>query len=376
VLALGLGSALGAAGEPPAVPAEASPRATMRELFADLRVLLPLSVQDDAFRAAANQERIRAALADLAARADELAQHSRADAPRFRHLGASLARDARDAARSFTRGHPEHAQFLIRELTENCVACHAALPSPGDSPLAEVFVSGTALAGLPPLERARIQIATRRFDDALATLEEVLTSTAFHPAELLSPLTDYLTLALRVKGDFERPVPVLERFAARPDLWRHLRLDVEAWLRALRELPARSGADAGLPEARALLDDARRQIRFPADRAALVHYVVASRILHGLVAKRDVPVAERSEAYYLLGLIESRIGRDEWVSQAGQFLEAAIRSAPHGPFAEQAYATLEEETLLDYGVALDEPLPEDVAANLAELRRLIDSRDP
>ena len=70
--------------------------------------------------------------------------------------------------------------------------------------------------------------------------------------------------------------------------------------------------------------------------------------------------------------MESRIGRNEWVSQSGALLEASIRVAPKAPFAETAYAILEEETVSDYGALEGESLPPDVARNLAELRELLD----
>ncbi len=214
-------------------------------------------------------------------------------------------------------------------------------------------------------------MATRRFDEALDSFEGILGSPEYPPASLLDPITDYLILSVRVKQNPKRAVPVLEAFARRPDLWRYLRLDVEYWIASLRRLEGAVRAPPELARARALLDEARMQIRFPADRRVLVHYVVASSILHRFVEANPEGEAA-AEAYYLLGLVESRIGRNAWVSQAGVLLEEAIRLAPKAPFAETAYAILEEETLLDYGGAEGEPLPPDVAANLAELRGLLD----
>jgi hypothetical protein len=81
-----------------------------------------------------------------------------------------------------------------------------------------------------------------------------------------------------------------------------------------------------------------------------------------------------AEAYYLLGLVESRIGRDAWVSPSAAFLESAIRTAPHSPSAEPAYALLEEAAILGYGGGDGIPLPPEVGGRLAELRGLMDAR--
>ncbi len=347
-------------------------REAMRRIFADVRVLLPLSASAERFGAPANRETVVGALRSLSANADALSAHVRPDDPRFRHLGGALARDARDALWTYEKGQTQSSQFLVQQLTESCISCHARLPS-GDSPLAEKFLAEKEMKQFTPAERAGLQVATRRFNDALDSYEQILGSAEYAPAELLDPITDYLILAVRVKQDPQRPLPTLEAFARRPDLWRYLRLDVEHWLASLRRLGPEVGTPPRLERARALLDEARAEIRFPADRRALVHYVVASSMLHRYIDAHAAAGGESvAEAYYLLGLVESRIGRNAWVSQAGVLLEESIRRAPKSPFAETAYAILEEETLFDYGGGNGEGLPPEVAANLASLRALLD----
>ena len=71
---------------------------------------------------------------------------------------------------------------------------------------------------------------------------------------------------------------------------------------------------------------------------------------------------------------ESRIGRDTWVSPSASFLEAAVRTAPREPFAEQAYALLEEAAILGWASEDSLLLPPDVERRLAELRALLDAR--
>ncbi len=350
-------------------------RKAMAEIFDSIQVLLPLSVDAERFAAPENREAVRRALATLEARASSVASHAAPRDAGRRHLGESLARDASDALWRYDAGRVESAQFLVRQTTANCVACHTRLRSPSDSLRARRFVSESTLASLPIDERASLLVATRQFDEALAAYEALLADPGRHAAELVSPLTDYLIVSIRVKGDFERPVPTLQRFAARPDLWRRLRLDAQLWLRSLRELREFADKEPRLAEARQLLEAARMLIGFPADRAALVHYVVASSVLHRFL-ETDSPPTELAEAYYWLGLTESRIGDSYWVSQAEVFLETAVRTAPSGPFAERAYALLEEEVILDYSGSDGAHLPETTRKWLAELRELVDGSAP
>ncbi|MEN8182901.1 MAG: hypothetical protein ABFS46_10250 [Myxococcota bacterium] len=356
-------------------PTRAEIRATMREIFESVRTLLPLSVGDASWADPRSRERIHPALQSLATNAGVLATHGRRKDPGFGHIGRYLATDAQDILTSYESGDMERSQFLLRQLTEYCVTCHSRLPSPGDSPLSEHFLNQSALTALPLEERATLLIATRRFEEALSTLERLLASTAVHPADQLPSLTDYLIVSIRVKGDLARPLPTLERFSKRPDLWRNLRLDVERWIADLRELGGRDLSGADLATAKRLMDEAKGMINFPADRSALVHYVVASSILHRYVeAHAGGRSRDLAEAYYYLGLIETRIGRSYWVSQSGIFLESSIRLAPGEPFAEQAYALLEEEIILGYSDSREIHIPEELERSLAELQQLIDTR--
>ena len=372
---LGLATSL-AAGPARAAEAEReSTRATMRKIFESIRVLLPLSASADKFAAPENRATIEASLTALADNAGAIATHTRSDDPARRYLGGSLEQDAREALDRYRAAHYEGAAFQIQQATENCVACHTKLRSPGDSPAAKHFIDSSSLAGLPLAERARLQVATRQFDDASTSYEKLLASPKIPPTELLTPLIQYLTLEVRVQGDFDRPAKTLTRFAKRPDLWRHLRVDVEQWIRALRELAPLGTGEPELATARDLIERARGIAKVPADYGPLVHYLVASSVLQRFLATPTPPSdRDAAEAYYLLGLAETHIGDTYWVSQADVYLESAIRLAPKEPFAEDAYLVLEEETVAMYTGSQGEQLPESVAKHLETLRALVDAK--
>ena len=74
------------------------------------------------------------------------------------------ARDAREVQRAYANRDDDRAAFLLWKVTENCVVCHTRLQSREDSPLSEGFVASGVLEGLPPEQKAALQIATRRFD--------------------------------------------------------------------------------------------------------------------------------------------------------------------------------------------------------------------
>jgi hypothetical protein len=353
-------------------------KAEMREIFTAIEVLLPLSVDEDGFRSPEQRDRIRAALSKLASRADGVATHGAGKGGvkgdrRIEYLGSSLARDTKETLQRFDEGRIEGAQFFLQRLTNFCVACHSRLPDAQDSPLARDFMSDQQLARLPAARRASLQVATRRFDDALTTYESLFASKNAHPAELLGPLTQYLTVAIRVKDDLARPIPVLQKLSARADLWANLEADLAEWIRALNTHASSQKGKPTLESARALLDEAREIIRYPSDRKATVHYLLASSGLHRyLEAHSGEQGRDLAEAYYLLGLIETRININYWVYwEADFYLETAIRLAPTDPIAERAFILLEEETVLGWTGSAGSSMPEDVRRNLEELRALV-----
>lgn len=346
-------------------------RAIMDRIFDGLRVALPASADPETFDSPQNRPVVSAALEELASNAELLERHTARRDEQVRFLARSVAADAREVQRTYEQGRSARAAFLLHQITENCVVCHTRLPSRRDSPVAKGFLDEGALEELPLEPRATLQIATRRFDAALDTLEELLLSPSEHAAVLLGPMTDYLVVCIRVKQDFDRPVPLLERFAQRPDLWTRLRMDVKSWITALPVLKKRAAGKADLATARELMAEGKQMVEFPEDRSALVHFVVASSVLQRFIDAHREPDRDLAEAFYLLGIIEARIGRNYWVTPAPFLLEKSIRLAPDAPFADDAYALLERETFQAYEGSDWEDLPPADAARLEELKRLV-----
>jgi hypothetical protein len=354
----------------------AKTRPAMQRIYADLRQVLPLAADDAAFADPKNRTRIRDALRALAGDASALDDHTRGFDPGARYIARSLSRDVRQALQRFDQGSWAAAGWSVLELTSTCVSCHSRLPSARDSEVAKGFVDTAALKALPALDRARIEAATRRFDEALGSYESALADPNVEVPELIRALIDYLTLCVRVKGDVARPVPVLNRFAARPDVWTQLRADVTQWVKDLKALGPAELDSESVATARQRIVRARDESAYPADRSGLIQYLVASRILNRVVASRRDAGPELAEAYYLLGSVEARIGASFWETPADFYLEMAIRMSPGTDVGRRAYAMLEEETVLGFTGSGGEHLPEEERARLDALRKLVDEAQP
>lgn len=348
----------------------AETRVAMNQLLQNLRIVLPLSVDPERFASPDERSKIEGALRGMATAATSLDSHTKGFDPGRRFVGRSLARDLDGALSSFQAGDYRRSEFLLHETVNACVSCHSRIESDTDSPVAADFLDDPALASLEPLERAKLQIATRRFDAGLSTLEETFAASPLQTSGLVNALTEYLTVSIRVKHDYERPVPVLTKLSQRPELWTQLRDNTGAWVDALQEFAGRPQPEPSVAAARAILEEGLELADYPASRRPLVHYLVASQILSEFVAADESQAPDRAEAYFLLGTTETRITPDFWSSPADFYLEQAIRIAPHSPTAKRAFGVLEEATMLEFTGSRGVRVPADVDAHLKELRGL------
>ena len=353
-------------------------RETMHQVFEALSQLLPVSLDEQRFQSPAEKPKIEAWLATLAAAAGDVERHTGARDPGFGQISRSLARDVAEIRQRYALGRYPEAQFYVSQLTENCVACHARLPKARDFPIAQKLTNDPAVKALEPRERARLFVATRQFDQALALWESRFADRSIPPAELDldGEILSYLVVCIRVERDLARPRTALEKLAARPDVPRYLGMDLRAWLAQLAELAGAGKAEPTIALARQQLERGRALSEFPADRVSLIYDLSASSLLHRLIARHKSSKGELAEAYYLLGAIDARLDQGVWVSETEQHLESSIRTDPGGPFAEKAYAVLEEYTVLAYGGASGETVPADVETRLDGLRKLVDSSKP
>ena len=355
-----------------ATPASEQTRASMREIFAAMQTLLPLSLDADAFEDPLNKQKIGDALALLDRSAAGLAEHGRSHEVPFQHLSRSLANDARDIHERYDQGHVREARYLVQTLTETCVACHSRLPAASDAPASRDFMNDATVEKLPLPQRAKLAYATRQFDDAVTLYEQLLADpkVSANDIDLEGYLDDYLELMLRVRSDPAGAQRALAGFGRRKDLSPALREALVGWQASLARLAERRPVTTPIEVARAEIARAEAGLPDRDDRDSLVDYLDASALLHRVVADGKAPRSEQADAYYLLGVIETRTGRSYWLSQAETYLETAIRLAPGEPVARDAFALLDEFLVSGYSGSGGTHVPPDVREKLETLRRI------
>jgi hypothetical protein len=392
-LVVGVALAELAASSSRAAPANATsddPRPTMREVFEQMKILIPLSLDEATWSDPAAQPRIREALDRLEASASTLEVHGRQREAGFNELALNLERDLREVREHYRIGAFEEARFFLTGSLQTCVACHVRLPSDRTFPFADQLVDQVEIQSLDPRERAWLYVTVRRFDSALSAWEALMADPKMTPAELDAGgvLVDYLNVALRVRTDIPRARKALTALAARKDVPVYLSERIASWRGALDRLdPAtfQPSAKGALARGSALAIEAGQVAQGPFGRDGLVQDLAAASLLVRWLEEdrarresvtRNPTAKERSDtaqAYYWLGVVEARSLDGFWVNLSERHLESAIRADPKGPFAKKAYARLEETQFLGYGGASGNDLPADVVTNLRELRELIQS---
>jgi hypothetical protein len=347
------------------------PRATMDEIFAQIRIVLPLSLDDETFADPENRERIAGALNALASRAEVLETHGRGRNAGFASLSQSLSRDAQSVAQRFGRGDPRSARFLFHRSLEACVACHSKLASENEFPMGRRLLENVDLSTLSVRQQARIQVVARQFTAALSSYERMFSSPQVSPARMAADrdLLSYLKIALTIENDPDRATAALMQLRGRKDIPPGLARDVSVWIRSISALQRDPLPGEPLDRARVLLRAGESIAGDSGTRAALVYNIEAWHELQRLVDRTLDPSPQIAEAYYLLGFVESRLFGDGWLSGAEAYLEASIRIGPTEGFARDAYALLEELIVLGYTGSSGTHVPSDVRARLEELER-------
>lgn len=365
-IALGL-AGIGFAAE----PSDPEVRDIMGEIVESLQVVLPLSLDDTRFGDPSNRAAIELALERLAHNSQRLEEHGAGRDAGFAFLSANLARDSMDIKTRFDQGRVSESRFLLHHLTDTCVACHSRLPDDRPHPLGRRLIEDPAIAALPPEERVQLEIATRQFERALSTYESIFSdpATSLVELDLTGHFENYLEICLRVQEDPQRAISTFQRLASRDDLPDRLQVELNTWIDSLQTLQ-KTHHGPPLERARELIRTDAENLR-RRDASELIPLVAASAVLQRYVATPGNSRRDQGEAYYLLGVIESRIGRTMWAWQTEHLLEAAIRLGPSEEYADEAFDLLEEFLVSGYSGSSGTHVPADVRERLDELDALM-----
>ncbi|MEJ2721715.1 MAG: hypothetical protein P8181_11350 [bacterium] len=312
--------------------------AEMRGIFTALTTAYAYSLDADFFEDRHNRDTVLAALQALVSNTEALETHGAGLDPSFDYLRHSLAGDAYEALERYQNRQFAGSRFMLGKLVENCATCHVRLPAGESFDTGAKFLERADIGALPPVDRVNIEVATRQFDRAIATYEEIfqLPDMTAPGLMLIGAFEGYLKLCIGVKGTTRRAIRTLTKYKQRGDITPNTRAEVGAWIAALQRLDLAAAAGHELEAARELIADTEPVKRAPQNRQHLVEYVAAASLLHRYMQAATAYDANLAEAYYLLAVAESHISRSQWISETRFLLERSTKADPNSEFAQQA----------------------------------------
>lgn len=352
----------------------ADTKGIMHGIFADVQEVLPLSLDPRKFSDAANRPLITKHLKHMADNAAVLRDHVAHDRDEsIAILADRLHGDAKRTYVWYSQGRFDEAQFYLHNMVENCISCHSKLPAERNFPGAAGMFQKVAIKDLGIAEQAWLQVASRQFDDALNNYEKMLRESDLEFEHVLgmSTFTEYLKLAIRVKGDFKRPRALLKELSQRKNNNATSKKMLENLLKSI-DIAEKTAKEriGSLEKGRILIRKGETDAKFPADRENVVYQVTGSAFLNQFIDEKPKNKNQLAEAYYLLGKAEMAIGRSFWISETETFYELAIRSAPKSSWAKKALTEYKDYMKVEFSGSGGTFMPEDVKERIKTLENL------
>ncbi len=317
--------------------------AAMRGLFVVVSNLYRYALNADAFEDPQNHEEIGRLLVALGEGAGQLKEHGGGLDPSFDFVRRSIARDSQEALDSFRDANYMGSRFIVGQITENCVTCHTKRPAERPFDPGKEFLDAINAKSFPPAVRAKLQVASRQFSDAMKTYEETFLSPNVSAEDLatFNTFENYLRVSIGAMYDTKRPVSTLTQFVNRPDMPEDVKAQARIWIKSLETLNLEPPKGEEMSAARRMVADAREKTASASDHSRMVEFIGAITIVHRYLRSNPQDDVILAEAYYLLGVAESYVSHSFWISETDYLLEKSIRQAPKSEVARQALTFLE-----------------------------------
>jgi hypothetical protein len=257
----------------------------------------------------------------------------------------------------FKEGKKDYANWKLRSVTGNCVACHTRYKVRNDFLGAAPLPVSTSYQD--QLAAADFLLATRQFDnaaEAYLTLATTVGSVAAGSAGALPALKQWLVIQVRVKNQGKAAASALEAAALKLRLPENKQRIIQQWITDLRiPLPNDAKSNPLATAARLLGTDTEPTLE--ESEMMLVPSLRATAVLHNFL--ESAPAGEeRRKAQYLLAFAYARIPIHSFEALRELYLEQCIRENAGTAEAKSAYALyaqlVEEESTGSGGVHLDQ----------------------
>ena len=292
--------------------------------------------------------------------------------PGFRIALAAQQNTLSDVRKRFSAGQKDYANWRLRGLSRNCIACHSR------------FGSSKSILGSPPrvradsiegrLAAAEFLVASRQFDkgsDALYKLGSDLLLSRSGSYDAFEALKLWLVVEVRVKRRSEYSIERLNSLLESRDIPLGKAELLREWIADLKRprVETQSSNDKNIAAARKLLAPVINEQTIEEKESHLVATLNASAVLHdaleGMLSKE-----KKKEATYLLAVAYDNMPIQSLDVFAPMYLEQCIREFPATKEAQLAFRRLKLRTEVEGTGSGGTHLDSNQKSALQELKQL------
>lgn len=354
----------------------AGPVLQMNKVFNALSDLVPFISNKNAFMEKKNEKVITDKISEMQ-KAFKLARHDtllKEDlfAPSYKLVNESI----QGSLEAFKNGKKDYAHWRLKEVTSICLDCHTRLPISYSSSFQNGELRIDPKKYEHPYNLGVAQMIVRRYVDAKTSFTNDIERRLLKKevSEIHLPLKELLAIDVKVLKNPGNLILPMEEYLKRKDLPDEMKSRITEWLPRLKVwsgkavLKKEPSSDKEL-EAFIKTEVAPLKQR-NIDRSLDVDLLAVSGILSNYsFLHTNTKLAP--EISYWLGWSEKLLKRENFFGSGDLFLKQCIRRYPKNPIAKKCFEEYKESVEFDFSGSSGTDIPEDVKAELEELKAKI-----
>ncbi len=340
----------------------------MRNIYSAISELIPKTYDDKKFSkySKATEDQLK----KLSIYASSMEDHINNIGDLYGYAASRLKEDAKEAYDLYKKRKFGSVKFILRHITEDCIACHSKVGDPKSTAGVNSFIDKIEKSAATPLELAHYLTAARQFKRARDIYESELKKNAPLQKVIESDaMLNYLLINIRIFKDFKRPLALLQSKKLPKHYTKQTKEILESWISQLKLAQKRNyfKTTNKLATAEKLIGKID-ELTAVTEKNNLINYIIASTLLNQLSTQSSDPVV-LNKAYYLLGLIVEQMESSLFVSETGYYLEKSITSAPGTEVSKKALIRLNEYINFSYSGSGGTHIPLRIKNKLTDLSK-------
>ena len=351
---------------------------TMHQLARDVRALLPLLYQPPGTPTMEDRALIDDRIGSMLSHVEDLATTVAPRADTYRISLDALTDQLRQSRQAFASGCDPQGMGLLRSATSVCATCHtqderpARWLMPGSDHRGDPFIAGAFL------------FMTRQYDRAFGAYQSWLRQqpTLAYDDRTLNAFGRLLLTALQLRKSPDEIATLLSDFARRDNINRALRKDLLDWIEGIGDL--RETVDIGAHPDPATLESLARVWLGNGEQGGPAPILIPERErpriiwLRGELYRALMEESDRNRIadwLYWLALSDRVLEYRLYYSLADMYLKQCMTEYRTDPMAPRCYREYENYLMFFYSGSGGTHIPEDLAAELEQLKAGITLRE-